>query len=89
MDTCLEELQANTSLAGTDLKMEASITQQFDERIRRQLDPVWNHLKPMTKQVVADLKTLRLLLDYLLRYGLGLVTSPRQLLMVGPLVMQI
>jgi len=67
MDACLEELQSSTTLAITELKVESSLTGDFDQRIRRQLDPMWNKLPPSTKQIVADLKTLRQMLNYLLR----------------------
>lgn len=39
----------------------------FDEIVRRQLDPIWHTLGKKTKQLVSDLKTLRKLLDYLVR----------------------
>ncbi|KAK9076608.1 hypothetical protein SSX86_004942 [Deinandra increscens subsp. villosa] len=40
----------------------------FDEIVRRQLDPIWHTLGKKTKQLVSDLRTLRKLLDYLVRY---------------------
>lgn len=31
----------------------------FDDIVRRQLNPIWHTVSPKTKQVVADLRTLR------------------------------
>lgn len=100
MDACLEELQSSTSLALAELKVESSLSGDFDSRIRRQLDPLWNKLPQATKQVVTDLKTLRQLLDYLLTYAshsdspaihrllLRVFPHPTQLLCVVDLAVQ-
>ncbi|ONK73426.1 uncharacterized protein A4U43_C04F31370 [Asparagus officinalis] len=40
----------------------------FMLRVRRQLDPIWHTIGRKTKQLVSDLRTLRKLLDYLVRY---------------------
>ena len=42
--------------------MENAIAKSFDMNIRLQLDPIWHQLGPKTKQLVSDLKTLRLIL---------------------------
>lgn len=42
--------------------MENAMFRVFDTLIRKQLDPVWHRLGPKTKQLVADLSTLRQLL---------------------------
>jgi DNA excision repair protein ERCC-4 len=36
--------------------------------VRRQLNPIWHTVSPKTKQVVADLRTLRSLAAYMLRF---------------------
>ncbi|KAM0888138.1 hypothetical protein ACQ4PT_028499 [Festuca glaucescens] len=51
-----------------DLTVDKGLFKSFDEIVRRQLDPIWHTLGKKTKQLVADLRTLRKLLDYLLRY---------------------
>lgn len=51
-----------------DLTVENGLFKSFDEIVRRQLDPIWHTLGKKTKQLVSDLKTLRKLLDYLVRY---------------------
>ncbi|CAL5187698.1 unnamed protein product [Lathyrus oleraceus] len=51
-----------------DLTVENGLFKSFDEIVRRQLDPIWHTLGKQTKQLVSDLKTLRKLLDYLVRY---------------------
>jgi hypothetical protein len=38
------------------------------------LDPIWHTLGKKTKQLVSDLKTLRKLLDYLVRFFRCLVS---------------
>lgn len=45
-----------------DLKIENTYFRSFDSLVRRQLDPVWHKVAPKTKQLVADLATLRRLL---------------------------
>lgn len=51
-----------------DFSVESAMHRAFDVAVRRQLDPVWHRLAPSTKQLVADLGTLRTLLHYLLSY---------------------
>lgn len=47
-----------------DLNVENAYFRSFDAIVRRQLDPVWHKVGPKTKQLVADLATLRRLLTY-------------------------
>ncbi|KAJ7377217.1 DNA repair endonuclease XPF [Desmophyllum pertusum] len=68
-DTCLKELKrANPTLDADDLTVENSISKSFDKILRFQLNPVWHQLGNKTKQLVADLKVLRLILLYLTQY---------------------
>jgi len=50
------------------LTMEMVISKPFDAIVKSQLDPVWNHLGSKPKQLISDIKTLRLLLYYLTQY---------------------
>lgn len=68
MDACLKELKKSNKVDVDDLTVENSLFKSFDEIVRRQLDPIWHVLGKKTKQLVMDLKTLRKLLDYLVRY---------------------
>jgi hypothetical protein len=68
MDNALVELRRTSKFELDELTVENNLFESFDVLIRRQLDPVWNTVKPRAKQLVADLKTLRKLLNYLLRY---------------------
>jgi len=69
IDTCLKELKrANPTLDTDDLTVENSISKSFDKILRFQLNPVWHQLGHKTKQLVADLKALRLILLYLTQY---------------------
>lgn len=45
-----------------EVTVENAIAKSFDMTIRLQLDPIWHQLGPKTKQLVSDLKTLRLIL---------------------------
>lgn len=36
-----------------------SLFRNFDELVRRQLAPIWHTVSPKTRQIVADLRTLR------------------------------
>ncbi len=42
--------------------MEMVISKPFDQVIKSQLEPVWNQLGSKPKQLINDIKTLRLLL---------------------------
>ncbi len=68
MDACLEELRRTNKVDVEDLTVENGLFKSFDELIRRQLDPMWHTVGWKTKQLVKDLKTLRKLSKYLLRY---------------------
>ena len=67
MDACLKELRLSNKVDVEDLTTESGLFKSFDEIVRRQLDPVWHTLGMKTKQLVADLRTLRKLADYLVR----------------------
>lgn len=68
MDSCLKEMRKTNKVDVEDLTVENGLFKSFDEIVRRQLDPIWHTLGKKTKQLVSDLKTLRKLLDYLVRY---------------------
>ncbi|MED6157848.1 DNA repair endonuclease uvh1 [Stylosanthes scabra] len=68
MDACLKEMRKTNKVDVEDLTVENGLFKSFDEIVRRQLDPIWHTLGLKTKQLVSDLKTLRKLLDYLVRY---------------------
>ncbi|EPS61217.1 hypothetical protein M569_13581, partial [Genlisea aurea] len=68
MDACLKEMRKTNKVDVEDLTVESGLFKSFDEILRRQLDPIWHTLGKRTKQLVSDLKTLRKLLDYLVRY---------------------
>ncbi|KAK8957692.1 DNA repair endonuclease UVH1 [Platanthera zijinensis] len=68
MDACLKELKRSNKVDVDDLTVENGLFKSFDEVVRRQLDPIWHTLGKKTKQLVSDLRTLRKLLDYLVRY---------------------
>ncbi|MCD7460901.1 DNA repair endonuclease uvh1 [Datura stramonium] len=68
MDACLKEMRKTNKVDVDDLTVENGLFKSFDEIVRRQLDPIWHTLGKRTKQLVSDLKTLRKLLDYLVRY---------------------
>uniref|UniRef100_M4BN67 ERCC4 domain-containing protein n=1 Tax=Hyaloperonospora arabidopsidis (strain Emoy2) TaxID=559515 RepID=M4BN67_HYAAE len=69
LEATVKELQCSTkSLDAADLTMEKALAKSFSTFIRRQLDPLWHKLPVKTKQLVADLSTLRQLLVYLSHY---------------------
>ncbi|KAL7167010.1 hypothetical protein ACSBR2_037635 [Camellia fascicularis] len=68
MDACLKEMRKTNKVDVEDLTVRNGLFKSFDEIVRRQLDPIWHTLGKKTKQLVSDLKTLRKLLDYLVRY---------------------
>lgn len=71
VQTCIRELKSSTTLlewTDTDLSVENCVTTNFDRAISRQLEHDWHRLKPQTKQLVQDLRTLRSLFQYLIHY---------------------
>ncbi|XP_042495816.1 DNA repair endonuclease UVH1 [Macadamia integrifolia] len=68
MDACLKEIKKTNKVDVEDLTVENGLFKSFDEIVRLQLDPIWHTLGKKTKQLVSDLRTLRKLLDYLVRY---------------------
>ncbi|XP_039141382.1 DNA repair endonuclease UVH1 isoform X2 [Dioscorea cayenensis subsp. rotundata] len=68
MGACLRELRRTNKVDVDDLTVENGLFKSFDEIVRQQLDPIWHTLGKKTKQLVNDLKTLRKLVDYLVRY---------------------
>lgn len=67
MDACLKELRRTNKVDVEDLTVEKGLFKSFDEIVRQQLDPIWHTIGKKTKQLVSDLRTLRKLLDYLVR----------------------
>ncbi|KFM27610.1 DNA repair endonuclease UVH1 [Auxenochlorella protothecoides] len=68
MDACVKEVRKSNKIDATDLTLEQGLFRSFDDIIRRQLNPIWHTVGPRTKQIVADLRTLRTLATYLLRF---------------------
>ena len=46
-----------------EMTVEYAITRGFDKIIKLHMDPVWHQLSSKTKQLISDIKTLRLLLE--------------------------
>ena len=78
MDTKIRELteavtskdqelkRLNPSLAANDeLSVESALGRAFQKQLQAELDPVWHQLSWKTKQLVADLRTLRTVILYL------------------------
>ena len=69
MDSCMSELKKSRFIDTSDLTLESGLFKSFDLILQRQLDKVWNGVvRRNVKQIVYDLKTLRMLADALLRY---------------------
>lgn len=69
IDACVKELKhSNPVLDTEEISVEFAITKNFDKLLRMQLDPIGHQLSFKTKQIVADLKTLRLVLEFLTQY---------------------
>lgn len=46
-----------------EITVENAITHSFDKIVKLHLDPVWHQLSIKTKQLIADIKSIRLLLE--------------------------
>ena len=69
VDACLVELRThNASVDVSQFTLENSLFKSFDTIVRMQLDPVWHKTSRRTKALVADLQTLRKLLNFLVSY---------------------
>ncbi|KAK9453708.1 hypothetical protein V1511DRAFT_482576 [Dipodascopsis uninucleata] len=72
IETSMRELRKSTSAVldfeDEDWVVETALQNNFDVRIRRQLDPVWHRLSQKSRQLVFDLSTLRQILNYLFEY---------------------
>lgn len=82
MSFCVKEMKRiNPSLDTDDLTVENAISKSFHKLLQYQLDPIWNQLSAKTRQLVADIKTLRSVLRCLTQYDCvtfnSLVTSLR------------
>jgi DNA excision repair protein ERCC-4 len=71
VQTCMRELKQSTPFlewTGADLSIENCVTSGFDRAVSRQLEKDWHRLRPQTKQLVQDLRTLRTLFQSLIQY---------------------
>jgi DNA excision repair protein ERCC-4 len=69
VDTSITELKkGNTGLEMDDWNLDSALHRNFDNIIRRQLDPVWHRTTFRTRQIVRDLGILRTILHALLTY---------------------
>ncbi|ELT90017.1 hypothetical protein CAPTEDRAFT_178005 [Capitella teleta] len=69
IDACIKELKRrNPSLDTEEMTVENSLGHDLDQIIRLHLDPIWHQLGSNTRQLISDIKTLRLLLQYLTQY---------------------
>lgn len=68
LDASVKELRKYERLDTTDLTPSKGLTSSFDETIKRQLAPVWHTVSPKIRQLVSDMKTLRSLAGYLLKF---------------------
>nr|CAG4635353.1 EOG090X03DI [Artemia franciscana] len=60
--------KTNPSLDLEDISVEAALSKSFHKILQLQLEPVWHQLSSKTRQLVADLKTLRTILVSLTQY---------------------
>mmetsp|Transcript_50004 Transcript_50004/g.56630 ORF Transcript_50004/g.56630 Transcript_50004/m.56630 type:complete len:1000 (-) Transcript_50004:111-3110(-) len=71
VQACMKELKKSTPFVewvSDDLAIENCVTRAFDRAVTRQLEKDWHRLKPQTKQLVTDLRTLRTLFSSLIQY---------------------
>jgi len=71
VQACMKELKKSTPFVewvSDDLAIENCVTRAFDRAVTRQLEKDWHRLKPQTKQLVMDLRTLRTLFSSLIQY---------------------
>jgi DNA excision repair protein ERCC-4 len=64
----MKALTPRIQLDVEELTVENGLFKSFDTIIKRQLETIWHQVGPKTKQLIADLRTLRNLLTYLVSY---------------------
>ncbi|XP_014261430.1 DNA repair endonuclease XPF [Cimex lectularius] len=66
VDFCIKEIKRVNPMIETDeITVENALSKSFYKLLQIRLDPIWNQLSGRTKQLIADLKTLRSILGYL------------------------
>ncbi|CAF2914166.1 unnamed protein product [Rotaria sp. Silwood2] len=69
INACLQELRSSTAWIDNDiLTVDQAILNSFERLIHLQLQPIWNQVSIRTKQLLNDIKTLRLFVLYLTQY---------------------
>lgn len=69
INACLQELRSSTTWIENDLlTTDQVILSSFERLIRLQLQSIWNQVSVRTKQLLNDIKTLKLFLMYLTQY---------------------
>lgn len=68
LDASVKELRKHEKLDTADLTPSQGLTSAFDETIRLQLASVWHTVPPKVRQLVDDMRTLRSLATYLLKF---------------------
>ncbi|XP_005095873.1 DNA repair endonuclease XPF [Aplysia californica] len=69
INACIAELKrSNPSIDMDEITVENALSKSFDLLIRLQLEPLWHQLSVRTRQLVSDLKTIRLILRQLTQY---------------------
>ena len=69
LSTTINELRkAVPALETTHMSLENGLSVGFDRMLQTQLDPEWHRLSERTKRLVSDTKSLRVLLEYLIKY---------------------
>jgi DNA excision repair protein ERCC-4 len=69
MTQTISELKvAHPSIQSLDINVESALFRSFESVIRRELEPVWHQVSSKTKQLVEDLRVMRLLCQYLVSY---------------------
>jgi DNA excision repair protein ERCC-4 len=71
LQTCLRELKSATAAlvdwTGDELKIENCAMPNFHQTVKRQLEKDWHRIKPQTRQLVEDLRTLGTLFHILIQ----------------------
>jgi DNA excision repair protein ERCC-4 len=69
LSTAINELKrAAPTLDSAFMTLDNGLGVGFDHMVRNQLEPEWHRLSARTRQLVADIRSLRGLLEYLIRY---------------------
>ena len=70
LDLCLSALKQENKLGSSllHISLDSGLSTAFDSIIKTELEPVWHRVSPRSRQLIADVTSLRQAIGYLINY---------------------